>query len=242
MWVVTLHNLFLCSHPPLSCHPPSYWLRLFSSQTFSRINTPTFSTPVSVTEVFRDFSQFQVKYPGYTMQNRSTARIPLPQARWLHLNARQKSLLRLTQSGLKTQIANQPKFIPSTTILSFFVPCILSTYKMKKTNRCHYFNFIHISTDLYMFRAYRPILRIHTAVHTTIGSVAVPFRPRALYTEHAAWTVQPLNSCVNSPEDGPVGPKHVEIRPYMNKIEIVTSIGFSFHTSTTSLCHLGTSH
>jgi hypothetical protein len=33
-----------------------------------------------------------------------------------------------------------------------------------------------------MFRAYRSILRrIHTAVHTTIGSVAVPFRPRALY-------------------------------------------------------------
>jgi hypothetical protein len=35
---------------------------------------------------------------------------------------------------------------------------------------------------------------------------------------------------VNSPEDGPVGPKHVEIRRYMNKIEIVTSVGFSFHT------------
>jgi len=31
---------------------------------------------------------------------------------------------------------------------------------------------------------------------------------------------------VNSPEDGPVGPKHVEIRQYMNKIEIVTSVGF----------------
>jgi len=28
---------------------------------------------------------------------------------------------------------------------------------------------------------------------------------------------------VNSPEDGPVGPKHVEIRRYMNKIETVTS-------------------
>jgi len=28
-----------------------------------------------------------------------------------------------------------------------------------------------------------------------------------------------VNSCVNSPEDGPVGPKHVEIRRYMNKIE-----------------------
>jgi hypothetical protein len=50
-----------------------------------------------------------------------------------------------------------------------------------KTNICHYFNFIHISMDLYMFRAYRPILRrIHTAVHTTIGSVVVPFGARAL--------------------------------------------------------------
>jgi hypothetical protein len=39
------------------------------------------------------------------------------------------------------------------------------------------------------------------------------------------------NGCVNSPEDGPVGPKHVEIRRYMNKIEIVTSVGFSFHMS-----------
>ena len=29
--------------PPLPCHPPSYWLRLLSSQNFSRINTPTFS-------------------------------------------------------------------------------------------------------------------------------------------------------------------------------------------------------
>ena len=28
--------------PPLTYHPPSYWLRLFSSQTFSRINTPAF--------------------------------------------------------------------------------------------------------------------------------------------------------------------------------------------------------
>ena len=31
---------------------------------------------------------------------------------------------------------------------------------------------------------------------------------------------------MNSPEDGPVGPKHVEIRQYTNKIEIVTSVGF----------------
>jgi hypothetical protein len=51
-----------------------------------------------------------------------------------------------------------------------------------KTKRCHYFNFIHILTHLYIFRAYRPIFRrVHTAVHTTIVSVSVPFRPRALY-------------------------------------------------------------
>jgi hypothetical protein len=38
-----------------------------------------------------------------------------------------------------------------------------------------------------------------------------------------------VTSCMNSHEDGPVGPKHVEIRRYMNEIEIVTSAGFSFH-------------
>jgi len=32
-----------------------------------------------------------------------------------------------------------------------------------------------------------------------------------------------VNSCTNSPEDGPVGPKHVEIQQYTNKI--VTSVG-----------------
>jgi hypothetical protein len=46
MWVVALHSLFLYSDLPPHCHPPSDWLRPFLSQTFSRINTPTFSTPV----------------------------------------------------------------------------------------------------------------------------------------------------------------------------------------------------
>jgi hypothetical protein len=46
---------------------------------------------------------------------------------------------------------------------------------------------------------------------------------------YSHWTNSFVNSCVNSPEDGPIGPKHVEIRRYMNKIEIVTSVGFSFH-------------
>jgi len=39
MWVVTLHNLFRYSDLPLPYHPSSYWLRIFSSQTFSHINT-----------------------------------------------------------------------------------------------------------------------------------------------------------------------------------------------------------
>jgi len=102
-----------------------------------------------------------------------------------------------------------------------------------KTNWCHYF--IRILLDLYMFRAHRPIFRrIRTAVHTTIGSVSVPLWSRVLYAviqnarpeRYGYWTNGCVNSCVNSPEDGPVGPKHVEIRQYMNKIEIVTSVGF----------------
>ena len=79
-----------------------------------------------------------------------------------------------------------------------------------------------------MFWAHRPILRrVHTAVHTTIGSVSVLLWSRALYVVAGLgdYSLLALNSCVNSPEDGPVGPKHVEIRQYTNKIEIVTSVG-----------------
>jgi len=45
MWVITLYSLLLYSDQPLPCHPPSYWLRIFSSQTFSCINTPAFLKP-----------------------------------------------------------------------------------------------------------------------------------------------------------------------------------------------------
>ena len=44
MLVITLNNLFLYSDPPLPYHPPSDWLRLFSSQIVSCIITPKFST------------------------------------------------------------------------------------------------------------------------------------------------------------------------------------------------------
>jgi len=63
---------------------------------------------------FRDFFRVIRQMPGYTMQSRGTARFPLPQARRLHLSAWQMShtsSLRLSQSGLRTQTANQPKFI-----------------------------------------------------------------------------------------------------------------------------------
>jgi len=45
VWVVALHSLFLYLDLPPPRHPPD-GLRPFSSQTFSRTNTPTFSTPV----------------------------------------------------------------------------------------------------------------------------------------------------------------------------------------------------
>jgi len=38
------------------------------------------------------------------------------------------------------------------------------------------------------------------------------------------WNNGCVNSCTNSPEDGPVGPKHVETQQYTNKI--VISVGF----------------
>ena len=71
---------------------------------------------------------------------------------------------------------------------------------------------------------------VRTAVHTTIGSLSVPLCSRALRIQstrterHRYWTNGCVNSCTNSPEDGPVGPKHVEIQQYTNKI--VTSVGF----------------
>jgi hypothetical protein len=72
MWVITLHSLFLYSDPPLPCHPPSYWFTLFSSQTFSRVNTPTFSNLVTLhtyphkmeqTESF-EMSAYKIQMPG----------------------------------------------------------------------------------------------------------------------------------------------------------------------------------
>ena len=113
--------------------------------------------------------------------------------------------------------------------------CSVRIHTKHAANWCHCFNCIYILPDLYMFRAHRPILRrVHTAVPITIGSVSVLLWPCVLYVyirstrpeQYRHWTNGCVNSCVNSPEDGPVGPKHVEIRQYINTIEIVTSVGF----------------
>ena len=84
--------------------------------------------------------------------------------------------------GTKVQnLVIQANLCPS---FKLFVPCIFLTYGIK-TNWCHNFNFIYILPDLCMFRGHRPILRrVHTAVHTTIGSVSVLLWPCALYIVH----------------------------------------------------------
>jgi len=110
-----------------------------------------------------------------------------------------------------------PRHGLDTVVRQEFLP--LSVFETKflyeiKSNWCHYFNFIYILPDLYMFRAHRLIFsRVHTAVHTTIGSVSVLIWPCALYvvvslgdysllsshqdrpqhTEHTARAVQTLN-------------------------------------------------
>jgi hypothetical protein len=46
MWVVTLYYLLCTRTNPYPVSPPFYWLRLFSSQNFSLMNTPAFSNLV----------------------------------------------------------------------------------------------------------------------------------------------------------------------------------------------------
>ena len=69
MWVVTLHTLLCTQTHPLPCHPPSYWHRLFSSQTFSRIHTPTlwFFMPTYLWRWNRECSEtsaYKIQAPG----------------------------------------------------------------------------------------------------------------------------------------------------------------------------------
>jgi len=50
VWVVTLHNLFLYSDPPLLCHPPSCWLRLFFPYKYCNVFKPSHLSYLSAYE------------------------------------------------------------------------------------------------------------------------------------------------------------------------------------------------
>jgi hypothetical protein len=118
------------------------------------------------------------------------------------------------------RLAEQPS-LKSTSMLSnfkLFVPCILLTYEMKTQQM-----------SLFQFYSY-----IDGSLHVW-GLQAHP-QENSHSCSHSHWTNGCVNSCVNSPEDGSVGPKRVEIHWYMNKIEIVTSVGFSFHMFKYMLC------
>jgi hypothetical protein len=111
-----------------------------------------------------------------------------------------------------------------------FVPYIFSTYEIKNQQMSLSQFYSYIDRSLHVSGPQNhPQENSHSCSHNhwfsgcTVRSACSVY---SVHTEHATWTVQPLNSCVNSPEDGPVSPKHVEICRYMNKIEIVTSVGF----------------
>ena len=67
---------------------------------------------------------------------------------------------------------------------------------------------------------------LHSCSHNHWFSVCIALAVCSRPEQYRHWTNGCVNSCVKTPEDGPVGPKHVEIRQYINKIEIVTSVGF----------------
>ena len=62
------------------------------------------------------------------------------------------------------------------------------------------------------------------SICTALFACSVTYRAREQSGTETVRTNGCVNSCTNSPEDGPVGPKHVEIQQYTNKI--VTSVGF----------------
>jgi hypothetical protein len=115
-----------------------------------------------------------------------------------------------------------------------FVPCILSTYEMKNQQMSLFQFYSYINRPLHVsgLQAH-PQKNSHSCSYNhwfsgcTVRATCSVQSMRPEWYSH--WTNGCMNTCVNSPEDGPVGPKHVEIHQYMNKIEIVTSVGFSFH-------------
>jgi hypothetical protein len=138
------------------------------------------------------------------------------------------------------------------TNFKLFVPCIFSTYEVKNQQMSlfQFYSYIYGSLHVSGLEAH-PQDNSHSCSHWFSGCTvqaacsvccgwswwlfsAVTKTSHNIQStrpeRYSQWTNGCVNSCVNSPEDGPVGPKHVKIRRYMNKIEILTSVGFSFYT------------
>jgi len=118
------------------------------------------------------------------------------------------------------------------------VPCIFSAYEMKNQQMSLFQFYSYIDGSLHVSgpqvhlqeSSYSCSHNHWFSICTILVACSVCCSLQSTRPErYRYWTNGCVNSCVNSPEDGPVGPKHVEIRRYTNKIEIVTSVGFSFH-------------
>jgi hypothetical protein len=130
------------------------------------------------------------------------------------------NLLKLYSFYFLFQKFQHSKFTQTNLCFKIFVLCIFSIINEKPTN-VSVSNFIHILIYLYIFRAHWPILRrYHVAVHTTFASFFVP-RPR----RHRNCTNGCVNSYVISSEDGPVGPKYVEVRQFIIHLAVCLTTG-----------------
>ena len=119
-----------------------------------------------------------------------------------------------------TQTKNQicTRQLQTAVSFKFFVPCIFLVYEMKNQQMSLFQFYSYIDGSLHVSG---PQAHLQEISHSCSHNQELP------------GTNGCVNSCVNPPEGGPVGPKHVEIRRYINKIEIVKSVGFSFHILTT---------
>ena len=92
-WVISLHSLYLYLDPPPPCHPPSNWLRLFLSQTFSCIHTPTFSTPVILhTYPPMKMEQSVPKCRHIKFRHQGNTQKKVYSVKGIHIVAKQKSM------------------------------------------------------------------------------------------------------------------------------------------------------
>ena len=97
----------------------------------------------------------------------------------------------------------------------------------------HLFNILNENQLMSLFYSY-----IAGSLHVSVPQVH--HQESSYSCSHNHWFSQTepmvvLNSCTNSPDDGPVSPKHVEIQQYTNKM--VTWVGFHSIRSFISLSY-----